>query len=162
MGISLQQAERKQVRRIGFAPEFDMIMLGLLGAVTIQMFRIGAHELPAVIFGEAFVLMTLPLILFWRVTKFLGVASNRASSEQSKTKKSVTYGLQAGAFGIVGLTLLAQWISRYFGVGDANEIVALLAIQYVAWYLIVFSGFAIVHCHVFCVFLNSLACAILP
>jgi hypothetical protein len=137
MEVSMQQAERKHVRRIEFFPELDMVLLGLLASLTVQAFRISAHELPIAVWIEALVLTALPLIVFWCVNRNFAKKGIMHAPD-----RSTVYRLQAGAFGMVVLCLLAQWISRSCGLGDANEIVALLMINYVAWYLIVFSKFS--------------------
>jgi len=136
MGISMQHAKRKEVHRIEFLPDLDMIFLGVLATLTIQAFRTGAHKFPLAVWIETCVLMALPLIWFWWAT-----LSSKSLNKTAPPKRPNIYQLQAGAFAMVGFCLVAQWISRRCGLGDANEIVALLAVNYAAWFLLVFSKF---------------------
>ncbi len=121
------------VKRSNLTPNFGVLIVSLLAMTTVQMFRIGhTRSLPIVIL-EVLVFFALPWIVY-AVLRY----RFRTSPEFPFTKKAI-FGFQFGAI-LTGILVMLWHISiRPFGFGDANEIVALLILQNISWYLAVFS-----------------------
>ena len=121
-----------QTRTLEWLPQLDLVFIGLLAILVLQLFRIPTSRwLPALWLESAFFVSLPPLVL-------LAVSKRFA---QSQDQDSVPSGwLQFGAIAIASMTFLIQYIARQFGVGDPTEIVAMLALQFTGWYLIIFSG----------------------
>ena len=121
-----------QTRTLEWLLQLDLVFIGLLAILVLQLFRIPTSRwLPALWLESAFFVSLPPLVL-------LAVSKRFA---QSQDQDSVPSGwLQFGAIAIASMTFLIQYIARQFGVGDPTEIVAMLALQFTGWYLIIFSG----------------------
>lgn len=126
------QANRENLK-FNNQPVPGMILLGVLAFLVGYLLRAESHRWLNVLRVETLVFSAFPVLAYFFV--------RRTVRSRSVNPKLLFYGIQAGAFLLLFMVLVAQWISRSFGVGDANEIVALALVQYVSWYLIVFSGF---------------------
>ena len=106
----------------------------LVSGFVLQLFRVDQHRWVPAIWMEFAVLSVLSVAMFSFVKRW----SKR--SENSTASISNTYLAQAGA--VIAVVLLIGWqlVSRRIGLGDANEIVALLAVQCVGWHLAVFAS----------------------
>ena len=116
-----------------FAPSMGVLLVALLAMLTMQVFRYGHSRYPQLMFAEAIAFAALPWIaysiLYFKLKK---------NSKFSFSKTNIIR-FQLGALFIAILVVLWHITIRQFGHGDANEILALLIIQSVSWYLAVFS-----------------------
>ena len=110
------------------------IFSALLASVVVQMFRMDQHRMVSAIWIECAIFLALPVIFFLLVTRW----ANR--NEKSIKQSSITHLAQGGAAAIAVLLVLVQFFNRSIGLGDANEIVALLVVQAVSWHLAVFAS----------------------
>lgn len=119
--------------RRSLMPSIGVLLVAILAMVTVQMFRIGHSRSLAVLIAEVLVFATLPCVAYVILRhKF------ETNSGWLLTKASVA-GFQSGAILVGLLVVIWHFAIRPFGYGDANEIVALVTIQSVGWYLAVFS-----------------------
>ena len=119
--------------RSNLVPRVGVLIVSLLAMVIVQMFRKGHVESVALLVAEVAVFSILP----WIVYGFLRYRF-RTGSEWLFTK-TIVFGFQSGAI-LVGLLVILWHVAlRAFGCGDATEIVALVTVQSVSWYLAVFS-----------------------
>ena len=119
--------------RSNLVPRVGVLIVSLLAMVIVQMFRKGHVESVALLVAEVAVFSILP----WIVYGFLRYRF-RTGSEWLFTK-TIVFGFQSGAI-LVGLLVILWHVAlRAFGYGDATEIVALVTVQSVSWYLAVFS-----------------------
>lgn len=116
-----------------FVPESSVLLVALLAMATVQMFRVGHSQWLPILAAEVAVFSVLPWVAYG-ILRF----GFRTSPELLSTKTSIVC-FQSGAI-LVGILVVFWHIAiRSFGNGDANELVALSAIQSVGWYLAVFS-----------------------
>ena len=101
--------------------------------LTLQVFRAGHSRWLSILVIEAVAFTALPWIAY-AILYF----KRKAKTRFSFSKPNVI-GFQLGALAVAVLVVLWQYVIRQYGYGDANEIVALLAVQSVSWYLAVFS-----------------------
>ena len=126
------QLKATQTRTLEWLPQLDLVFIGLLAILVLQLFRIPTSRwLPALWLESAFFVSVPPLVL-------LAVSKRFARSQDQDSVPSDW--LQFGALAFAGMTFLIQFITRQFGIGDPTEIVAMQALQFGAWYLIIFSG----------------------
>lgn len=106
----------------------------LVSGFVLQLFRADQHRWVPAIWMEFAALSVLSVVLFCLVKLWT------QRNEDSTTPKTSTFLAQAGA--VISVVLLIGWqlVSRRIGLGDANEIVALLVIQCVGWHLAVFAS----------------------
>ena len=130
----MPQLKASQSRALHHLPQLELVVIGLLSAVVLLLFRAPISTWPAAIWIESIFLLGIPPLAFW-------IASNWGLAAPSENTSPPAW-LQAGAILFAGLVLLVQFILRRSGLGDATEIVLMMMLQYVAWYLIVFSSFA--------------------
>lgn len=114
-------------------PNFGVLLVALMAMATLQMFRLGHARWLLVLGAEALLFLALPWVIFVVVRYQAGGHFHQPSA------KTRLFGFQSGAIATGLLVLLWQGAIRVLGFGDANEIVALLVLQSVGWYLSVFS-----------------------
>ena len=105
------------------------IVPALFASLVVQFFRIEQHRSLALMCSE-FVLFTLLSIGM----SFLARKWFVANKAKMKQLHAICIS-QVGALLIVMLFLVWQYVARAIGFGDPNEIVALLVLQYLAFYL---------------------------
>jgi transglutaminase-like putative cysteine protease len=111
----------------------------LLAVLALQIFRAALHPSPAWIYCELIFFTTISITLSYFVYKYW--RKTRASKPKAQFDYSPRHGdnlvyvWQAGAALVFVMLIAWQLSARTFGAGDANEVVALLALQYVALYL---------------------------
>lgn len=117
----------------------ETILSALLAVWVLQIFRASLHPDPIWMYCELSLFGLLSIVLsyltfdWWRATD-----AKRAENRFAVTRQihnNANYLSQAGAAILFLLLIGWQMTARAFGAGDANEIVALLALQYVALYL---------------------------
>ncbi|MFK7766153.1 MAG: transglutaminase family protein [Mariniblastus sp.] len=115
------------------APSLSVLFVALMAMSTVQMFRSGHSRSLPIVMAEALTFLALPWVAY-AILRFR--CKNNSKFPFTKT---AIFGFQFGAI-LTGILVLIWHICiRPFGYGDANEIVALLTIQSVGWYLAVFS-----------------------
>ena len=126
------QLKTSQTRLFDCLPRMELVIIGFLSVVVLQLFRVVTCRWLPVLWIEAiFMLVIPPLVLL--------VASKRSPATSGSADWLAVF-LPAGAISYACLTLLIQYVSRLAGLGDATEVVMMMALQYVAWYLIIFSS----------------------
>ena len=106
----------------------------LMAGLVVQMFRIDQHRFVPAIWIE-FAIFLIGSILAFKLLK------RWVERAKGSVKPNTIIYLAQGSAAVVVLTLLTwQLISRNIGLGDANEMVALLMIQCLGWHLAVFSS----------------------
>ena len=116
-----------------FAPSGGIMIAALLAILTLHSFRLPGAMYAPLVWIELVTFLSIPLIAL------LVLKSRFGDLDANPISMSSIYGFQVGAVIVCGLVLLWHQIARSFGFGDANEIVALVLIQSIAWYLAVFS-----------------------
>lgn len=106
----------------------------LVSVLVLQLFRVDQHRWVPMIWMEFTAISALSIVMFFAVRFWL------QRNENFATPKTIAYLAQAGAVVSLVHVILWQLVSRRIGLGDPNEIVALLAIQYVGWHLAVFAS----------------------
>ena len=115
------------------APSPGVLIVSLLAMAAVQLFRLGHSLSVPILVAEVLVFFALPWIAFGTLRyRFKSV------SGFSFTETTILC-FQSGAILIGLLVSLWHFVIRQFGFGDANEIVALVVLQSVGWYLAVFS-----------------------
>jgi transglutaminase-like putative cysteine protease/putative Ca2+/H+ antiporter (TMEM165/GDT1 family) len=113
-------------------PQLDLVFIGLLAILVLLLFRLPSSRWVTALWLESALIVGLPPLMLLGVSK--GFVWSRGQG-------SVPSGwMQLGAIACASTTVLLQFIFRQFGVGDPTEIVVLMALQFGAWYLIIFSG----------------------
>lgn len=116
-----------------FQQDIGVLIPAFLAMLVLQMFRADQSRwLPAIYMETAF-FVVFPFAVFWMVCKWAGSGTSNLQST------SAFYVSQAGAILAGMLTIVWQVVGRSNGLGDANEVVALLVLQNIGWYLAVFS-----------------------
>lgn len=119
-------------------PSFGALLVALMAMLTLQMFRAGHTRSLPMLWAEAVIFLALPLVLLSILRCRLDFRNTlRFTTDRFTTHQ--LFGFQTGAMTVSLLVLLWQGVMRVSGFGDANEIVALLVLQNVGWYLGVFS-----------------------
>ena len=121
---------RSSTNSISFYPNPGVLLPALLAMLVTQIFRFDQHRWIPAIWIESICFLLVPVLLFFFFRQRL---ANELKS------RSTLYLFQSGAmlFGVLAITW--QFASRSLGLGDSNEVLALLALQNVSWYLAVFS-----------------------
>lgn len=112
------------------------MVLALLSMAVVQAFRIPSHRWLPGLCLETLFFLAAPILFFVFFVRRLSI--NELNFKSGPT----VYRVQAGALAMALTVVFVQWLSRMSGLGDPNEIVALLMVQCVSWYLAVFSRFA--------------------
>lgn len=120
-----------QTRSLQWLPQLELVFIGLLSVLVLQLFRAPTSRWLPVLWIESAFFLLLPALLLWG-------AATRLSQGRAEKGQFFSW-LQFGAIAFGGLTLLIQFTTRLFGVGDPTEIVLMMALQWTAWYLIIFS-----------------------
>ena len=134
MAVQQVRLTTSESRKIDLHWKPGAIFSALLASVVVQMFRMDQHRMVSAIWIECAIFLALPVIFFLLVTRW----ANR--NEKSIKQSSITHLAQGGAAAIAVLLVLVQFFNRSIGLGDANEIVALLVVQAVSWHLAVFAS----------------------
>ena len=124
------QPKNSQVRSLGFAPQLDLVIIGVFSVLVLQLFREATHAWIPVLVLETVLLLITPVIALWIMS--------RGERSESASRRAVWIPLGAVLFAIAAV--LIQYLQRLIGLGDANEVVCLTVLQFVGWYLIVFSS----------------------
>jgi len=119
--------------RRNVSPGIGVVLLAMLAMMTVQTFRVGHSRCLWLLFAELLIFTALPWVVFC-----ISCLANRERCNSSFSNTSVI-GIQIGAIVVPVLVVLWHIAIRPFGFGDANEIIALLTLQSVGWYLAVFS-----------------------
>ena len=102
--------------------------------LAIQLFRTDQHRWTPAIWLEAAVFTLTPIFAFWLISRWA------KRNPEMATKRLILYLAQATTLFSAAALLLWQVLSRSIGLGDANEVVALLILQLVSWHLAVFAS----------------------
>ena len=124
------QASPESVLHWNLAATFPALIAGLV----LQMFRMDQHRWIPMIWIEFALLLATSIFMFWLLRRWV------AQTTKSVKLSTVVYLAQGGAAVLVALFMIWEMISRSLRMGDANEVVALLAVQYIGWHLAVFSS----------------------
>ena len=128
-------AKPERVVTPSYYPNLEVVLMTLLACLVVQLFRMPTHGWATAIWLETLLFVATPIVLFVFFVRRLAGQADRSKD------KSTVHILQCGAFAMALLVIAVQWVSRQCGLGDAYEIVALLMLQVVSWYLAVFSRF---------------------
>ena len=118
-------------KRIGEAASGGALVPALLGTLIVQMFRVAMRRDPAWMWGEVALFVLLMVCLKHYLPKWITVGDLR-------TKMSAILTSQVGSVILVGVFAVCQILSRAIDIGDANEVIALVILQYIALYLALF------------------------
>ena len=110
------------------------VIPAFVAMLTLYMFRTDQHRWLPALFMEGIFFTLIPVLLFWLIRKWAN------KNPKAATDRQIMYFAQASAFVSVALLIGWQVISRNIGLGDANEIVALMIVQIVSWNLAVFAS----------------------
>ncbi len=116
-----------------FAPSGGILIAALMAMLTLLFFRLHGAQSKPLLWLEFATFTIFPLAALFALKYRFGAVNVTSIS------KAWIYALQAGAAIVCGLVFLWHLMARSYNAGDANEIVALMALQCVAWYLAVFS-----------------------
>ncbi len=105
------------------------IVPAILAVLVLQYFRIDQHRSLALMYSEIAFIATVTVSLCFFINN--RVAKNREHLNQIR---AICIS-QLGTVVIIAAFLTWQFIARRFGLGDANEIVVLVALQYLAFFL---------------------------
>lgn len=124
----------QESRKIDLHWKPGAIFSALMATSVLQLFRVDQHRGIAAMWIECAIFMILPIAFFLFVTWW-------TSRNESSNKHTLTlYLAQGGAVAIALLLILTQLFERSLGLGDANEVVALLVLQAVGWHLAIFAS----------------------
>ena len=105
-----------------------------MASLVLQLFRMDQHRGITIMWIECVIFLILPIAFFLFVTRWT------SRKESSNTQTTTTYLAQGGAVAIALLLIVVQMIDRSVGLGDADELVALLVLQGVGWHLAIFAS----------------------
>ena len=107
----------------------------LMAGLVVQMFRMDQHRFIPAIWIE-FAIFSLASVIAFKLLK------RRAARAKGSLKPNTIIYLAQGGAAVLALSLILwQFICRTaIGMGDANEIVALLVLQCISWHLAVFAS----------------------
>jgi len=119
-----------------FGPSTQSILVSVLAALILFIFRAQFHREVLVLVAEMTVYASLPIVLLRWSTGSTDTSVEILTS--NKWKRSLT----TTAFAFAGLPLIAQIGLRPLGFGDPFEIISLAMLLNAAWFLAVHSRFA--------------------
>lgn len=107
----------------------------LMAGLVVQMFRMDQHRFIPAIWIE-FAIFSLASVIAFKLLK------RRAARAKGSLKPNTIIYLAQGGAAVLALSLILwQFICRTaIGMGDANEIVAILVLQCISWHLAVFAS----------------------
>ena len=133
---------KKTSSQIEWMPDLESLAIGALAILIVQSFRAEMYRNMVVLWIEIAVYALLPMMhLQWVARRKISVAAEETESRPAKQKYQM-YFLQLVAFLFGMLPLAIQPITRQFGIGDPFEVLLLMVLQNIAWYLLVFSKFS--------------------
>lgn len=115
------------------SPRFGSVLTAFLAILVVYFFRTGHSRWALKLVGETVLFTVLPLIIFFAIRS--RVRQNTISTMSRQT----LFRFQVGAILIGTLVIAWHFACRQLGIGSAYEIIALLTIQNVGWYLAIFS-----------------------
>ena len=124
----------RESRKIDLHWKPGAIFSALMASLVLQLFRMDQHRGITIMWIECVIFLILPIAFFLFVTRWT------SRKESSNTQTTTTYLAQGGAVAIALLLIVAQMIDRSVGLGDANELVALLVLQGIGWHLAIFAS----------------------
>ncbi len=128
-------------KRIDWLPDYESLVVGALAIMIVQSFRAEMYRNMAILWIETAVYAFLPMLhLQWIVRR--RIAAGADVGESRPGRKYQVYFLQIVAFFFGLLPVAIQPITRQFGIGDPFEVLLLMVLQNIAWYLLVFSKFS--------------------
>ena len=124
----------RESRKIDLHWKPGAIFSALMASLVLQLFRMDQHRGITIMWIEYVIFLILPIAFFLFVTRWT------SRNESSNTQTTTAYLAQGGAVAIALLLIVAQMIDRSVGLGDANELVALLVLQGIGWHLAIFAS----------------------
>ena len=124
----------RESRKIDLHWKPGAIFSALMASLVLQLFRMDQHRGITIMWIECVIFLILPIAFFLFVTRWT------SRNESSNTQTTTAYLAQGGAVAIALLLIVAQMIDRSVGLGDANELVALLVLQGIGWHLAIFAS----------------------
>ena len=118
---------------VSSAPRTRSMLAAFVAIVAVYFFRMDHSAAPLKLFFETLVFACLPLVAFFIVRRRFSLGS------LATITNSILVRFQLGAV-LIGVIVVA-WhvVCRQLGIGSAYEVIALLTIQNIGWYLAVFS-----------------------
>ena len=127
--ITVTNSKRVPSNRAGAAAPGGAIVPALIATLIVQVFRIAMHREPMWVWGEVILFVPLAFLLKHYLSKWIAVRDRKTAN------MSAIVSSQIGAAVLVGFFLIFQMLCRANSIGDANEVVAIVILQYVALYL---------------------------
>ena len=124
----------RESRKIDLHWKPGAIFSALMASLVLQLFRMDQHRGITIMWIECVIFLILPIAFFLFVTRWT------SRNESSNTQTTTAYLAQGGVVAIALLLIVAQMIDRSVGLGDANELVALLVLQGIGWHLAIFAS----------------------
>ena len=124
----------RESRKIDLHWKPGAIFSALMASLVLQLFRMDQHRGITIMWIECVIFLILPIAFFLFVTRWT------SRNESSNTQTTTAYLAQGGVVAIALLLIVVQMIDRSVGLGDANELVALLVLQGVGWHLAIFAS----------------------
>ena len=119
--------------QVSFIPNTGSVLAAFVAILTVYFFRAHHSLAPLKLLLETLTFSALPLIPFFVIRNRLGQVS------LANMPRSVLFRFQSGAILFGAFIVVWHIVCRLSGIGAAFEIIALLTIQNVGWYLAVFS-----------------------
>jgi len=110
------------------------VIPAFVAMLTLLMFRTDQHRWLPALFMEGVIFTLLPVLSYCLIRKWA------RKNPESVSRKQIKYLAQATALFSVLALISWKWASRSIGLGEANEMVALMVIQVVSWTLAVFAS----------------------
>ena len=124
----------RESRKIDLHWKPGAIFSALMASLVLQLFRMDQHRGITIMWIEYVIFLILPIAFFLFVTRWT------SRNESSNTQTTTAYLAQGGVVAIALLLIVVQMIDRSVGLGDANELVALLVLQGIGWHLAIFAS----------------------
>lgn len=124
----------RESRKIDLHWKPGAIFSALMASLVLQLFRMDQHRGITIMWIECVIFLILPIAFFLFVTRWT------SRNESSNTQTTTAYLAQGGVVAIALLLIVVQMIDRSVGLGDANELVALLVLQGIGWHLAIFAS----------------------
>ncbi len=116
-----------------FLPGAGVTLTAFLAMLTVQLFRADHATWLPILLIETALFAVLPLCAYCILRRRI------ETNISGWTSKKAVFGFQCGAILIGAIVIVWHASIRPFGFGEANEVVALLVVQSIGWYLAVFS-----------------------